>query len=117
MKKDKLPQDLAIDLSGRSSCNVSVAAVIMDKDDRVVSWHWNNSGPDGNGMCAERGAIKRANPKRLPGSTIYVFGRWAHSGNQVTAIPCSECMALIRKHDLHYIWHSTKDGKWARLIV
>lgn len=114
MKKDKIPTELAIDLSGRSACNVQVAAVIVDTDGRIVSWGWNHEG-SGLGECAEAFAIKRANRKRLVGASIYVFGRWAKSGNWVTAIPCSRCMALIHKHDLHNIWHSGKDGQWHHL--
>ena len=115
MKKDKIPTELAIDLSGRSTCNVRVGCVIVDTEGRVVAWGWNHEGSDGLGECAEAFAIKRANRKRLVGASIYVFGQWGHSGNWVNAIPCMNCMALIRKYDLHYVYHSTKEGKWAHL--
>lgn len=106
---------LAEVIAGRSTRNVTVGVVIVDPQDRVISVGWNHEGPQGMGECAEAFAIKRANRKRLVGASIYVFGQWRHSSNWVTAIPCSRCMALIRKHGLRCIYHSTKDGKWARL--
>lgn len=116
MNFKRLPEEIAETVSYRSTRNVRVGSCIIDTIGRVISIGWNHEGPDGLGECAEAFAIKRANRKRLVGASIYIFGQWGHSLNWVTAIPCSRCMALIRKHDLHNVWHSGKDGKWHHLI-
>ena len=115
MRKDKLPQELVIDLIPRSICNVQVAAVIVDRDDRILGWGWNNDGGYSSyGMCAERAAIKRANPKRLKGATIYVGGWRNTSKNFVHAFPCEKCMSMIKKKGISRVIHTTKEaGKWA----
>lgn len=117
MLKNKLPQELCIDLLPRSICNVAVAAVIVDSNGRVSSWAWNHCGEDGLGECAERAAVKRCNPRRLAGSDIYIAGWWHHSKNWVAAIPCSRCMAVLKKRGIRRIYHTRKDGSWAAIVM
>lgn len=61
-----------------------MAAVIADAHG-IFAWGWNNTWTH----CEEH-AIRRANPRRLIGSTIYVAGRRASSGNLVLARPCNK---------------------------
>jgi len=115
MRKDKLPEQLAIDLLPRSICNVRAAAVIVDKKGRIVSYGWNRShltGSDVGGICAEREAIRRSNRRRLRGATIYVAGQWRDSGNYVEARPCAICHALLVKHGIRKVRFTTKEGMW-----
>jgi len=112
VRKDKLPQQLAIDIMHRSVCNVMVGAVIYDYSGRLIGWGHNNSGPDGNGICAEKMAIRRANRSRLRGATIYIAGAWKCSGNYVVAKPCGSCYALLKKHGVSKVCNIRKDGTW-----
>ena len=101
MRTNLIPWDLANDLIHRSSCRVKMAAVITDKDDRIFSWGWNHCGPDGMGMCAERFAIQRSNPKRLAGSTISIRG-W-NGVNKSVSLPCKQCYDTLMIAGVEYI--------------
>lgn len=89
------PESLILKLLDRSTCKVQVAAIIADSHG-IYSWGWNSSG-NGYGIHAEIHAIKRANPKRLPQSTLYVIGRRLKSGNYVDCKPCENCMKEVVK--------------------
>ena len=89
------PWSLAWKLIGRSRCRVKMAAVVTDNQGRVISWGWNHAGPDGNGLCAERHALRRANPKRLAGAIIYIRG-W-NGCNESASRPCQSCHAALQK--------------------
>jgi pyrimidine deaminase RibD-like protein len=92
MKTDLPPRQLAVDLLGRSTCKVQMAAVLTDRNGRIFSWGWNSGY-----RHAEEMAIARANPKRLAGATITVAGRRMKNGNSVYAKPCANrCATLIR---------------------
>lgn len=101
MNKNKLPEQLVLDILERSNCAVKMGAVLADKHG-IFSWGWNytriwdKASQHENGMHAEVHALDRANPKRLKGSTIYVAGRRASSGNMVESKPCPNCMDWIK---------------------
>ena len=103
-------QDLVEVLSDRSKCRVKVAALLHDSAG-VFSWGWNF----GNGIVgvhAEEHAFKRANKRRLNGSKIIVYGRWACHGKEVEAIPCEKCMKLCVKFGVSAYTYKTKGGTW-----
>lgn len=106
MRKPNSPETLALDLLRRSRLNVQMAAVIIDKHDRFVSWGWNHGY-----IHAEAHAIGRANPRRLPGSFIFIAGKRRKSGNLVEAKPCPHCQALIDACKLH-VKYLGKDNHW-----
>ena len=95
------PWQLSLDLLHRSPCRVKMAAVIHDQDRRIFSWGWNHSGPDGRGLCAERHALQRANPRRLKGSTIVVRG-W-NGTNESVSIPCKKCFHALLAAEIETI--------------
>ena len=95
MKKHGDPWRLAADLFRRSGCRVKMAAVVTDRQGRLISWGWNHPGPDGMGLCAERHALTRANPKRLAGATIYIRG-W-NSRSETVSKPCNRCYGALRR--------------------
>lgn len=107
-------QLLASEVSARSVCKVKVGAVISDKTG-VFSIGWNHVG-GGYGCHAEIHAIKRANKKRLPGSTIAVCGYYRRNNRPVNARPCANCMVLIRKYNISAIEYRSK-GKWIKEYV
>lgn len=115
MDKNKTPEKLAIDISGRSSCSVQVGAVITDRKGRLVSWGWNNTGLDGFGRCAEHSAIMRSNPKRLKDSIIYVAGFRAKNSNPVTSKPCRECQKIIAWAGISQAHYLTNSNEWKGL--
>lgn len=67
------PQELAGIILKRSRASVRVGAVIWDRWG-IFAWGWNHE-QDGKGLCAERHAILRANPRRFKNATISVEGR------------------------------------------
>jgi deoxycytidylate deaminase len=83
--------DLAAAVATRSTCHVQVGAVIADRQGRIVAWGWNHAGSDGLGMCAERAAIRRANRRRLPGSTLVIVAR--RRGREICSLPCKHACA------------------------
>lgn len=89
-----------MDLTGRSICDVKVAAVISDSHG-IFAWGWNNIGFDGFGMHAEAHAIHRANRARLRNAVITVAGR---RGKWLNSKPCEACQALIDKWGLRAEW-------------
>jgi deoxycytidylate deaminase len=106
MKTDLPPRQLAVDLLGRSTCKVQMAAVLTDRNGRIFSWGWNSGY-----RHAEEMAIARANPKRLAGATITVAGRRAKNGNSVYAKPCAgRCAPLIQARGIHKIEFRTSDA-------
>lgn len=110
------PKQLAIDISDRSNCRVKVGAVLVDKKG-IFSWGWNNMGSDGMGCCAEQHAISRANPKRLSGASIYIYGTHRKTGNPVPAAPCDSCITAIYRANLRLIMWNNKDWGWEKYYV
>lgn len=102
------PTEIAISLLGRSTCSVQVAAVLVDKFG-VFSWGWNSAGADGYGEHAEAHAIRRANRKRLKGSTIYVASQRRRNKRTVTGRPCEGCQPLLKGVSVVY---RDADGNW-----
>lgn len=111
MKTNLNPQELVVQLLKRSTCSVQVAAVLADAQG-VFAWGWNSSGPSGMGQHAEAHAISRANPRRLPASTIYVASRRRKSGRAVLSAPCKDCMPLVSK--CAYVEWRNNDGTWSK---
>ncbi len=111
MIKPDDPKDLVINLLPRSICSVQVASVITDRDGRILSWGWNNMGPTGYGICAERHAISRGNRNRYKYGTIYVAGRYARNNHPVNAVPCDLCQAQIESYEMTVLFRN-KMGEW-----
>lgn len=109
------PKQLAQDIAERSNCRVKVGAVLVDKKG-IFSWGWNHIG-DGMGCCAEYHAINRANPKRLKGSTIYVFGKHRKTGNPCPAKPCRNCQSLIWGCYIKAVVWNNKALGWEKYYV
>lgn len=109
------PKQLAVDISERSNCRVKVGAVLADKKG-IFSWGWNNMG-DGLGCCAERHAIARANPKRLKGSSIFVWGTHRKTGNPIPAKPCRQCESFIIFYGIKTVHWNYKDKGWREYSV
>lgn len=112
MNKNKIPIELALDVARRSICRVKMGAVILDSKGRIISWGWNHHlSTDGPGNHAETHAIKRANPKRLPFSTIYTAGIRPKKHNFVYARPCSSCQQIIKAVGIEKMVWMDKEGK------
>jgi hypothetical protein len=104
------PQELVVQLLKRSTCSVQVAAVLADKHG-IHSWGWNSSGRTGMGEHAEAMCLRRANPARVPHSTLYVAARRKKSGRAVLSCPCTACMPAASK--CAYIqWREKVGGDW-----
>lgn len=105
------PWKLTLQLIKRSVCRVQMGAVVTDRRGRIVSWGWNHPGADGMGMCAERHALGRANPKRLRGAEIHVrgFNRVNESGSK----PCPRCREALARVGIDVI-HYRDDRKQRR---
>jgi pyrimidine deaminase RibD-like protein len=93
---------------------VQVAAVVVDWNGRVMSWGWNNSGRDGYGEHAEAAAIRRANPWRLKGATIYVAGK---RSKPVMSRPCKDCLKLLAGYGISRAAYTIGHGDWFEEIV
>ena len=89
------PWKLSLALMKRSPCRVQVAAVVTDRKGRVFAWGWNHAGADGLGLCAERHALERANPKRLAGAAIHVRG--FNRRHESQSKPCALCQEALSK--------------------
>lgn len=102
------PTELAIALMSRSQCAVQVGAVLVDVWG-IHSWGWNSAG-NGFGEHAEAHCLRRANSRRLEGSTMYVAARRKRNGRPVTARPCEVCHRLTRRVD-RVVWRN-RNGVW-----
>jgi tRNA(Arg) A34 adenosine deaminase TadA len=111
------PRELALALLQRSTCNVRVGAVLSDRKG-IYAWGWNfgeSSMPFRRGTHAEEHAIRRANRKRLQGSTITVAGM-RRNGHFVYSKPCAEiCLPLCKKHGIEVIEFVDKSGTWVTM--
>ena len=87
------PWKLSLALIKRSPCRVQVAAVVTDREGRVFAWGWNHAGADGLGLCAERHALGRANPKRLAGAAIHIRG--FNRRHETQSKPCPLCQKAL----------------------
>lgn len=103
------PGELLLKLLDRSTCHVQVAACLADNRS-IHAWGWNHSGADGLGLHAERACLMRANPKRVPTSTLYVMARRRKSGSAVPARPCPDCWPSVSQ--CKEVWWRDKSGKW-----
>lgn len=110
MQKPASARELAVDILDRSKCSVKVGAAIEDSTG-ILAWGWNSEGFDGFGMCAEQHAIRRANKRRLAGSTIYIASMRARNEKLVPSKPCTNCQKLINKWNLRVVWRDNT-GEW-----
>lgn len=103
-------RQLVLDLLERSTLKVRVAAVVSDRHGRIISWGWNHGY-----VHAEEHALSRANPKRIPGSTVTVAGR-RRSGNWVLGRPCTKkgknCLGMIFGRGVLKVEYLDKEGGW-----
>ena len=109
MLKPKDPRELVVALLKRSVCHVQVAAVLADRYG-IHSWGTNHIGFDGFGQHAEAECLRRANRRRLGGSTLYVAATRRRNGKVVSARPCESCEAIVRKVGM-VVWRD-RDGVW-----
>lgn len=113
MNTRKTPRELARDLSARAAGKYHMASVLSDSHG-IFAWGWNypvRIGEKGiDSVHAEEHAIKRANPRRLPGSILTVYGE-KDTGKLLLSRPCKErCEALAKKHGVAKIEYSSPDG-------
>ena len=107
--KNQDPTEVVTALIDRSICQVQVAALLVDNHG-IFAWAWNDMGPKGLGMCAERRCLSRANRSRLPGSTLYIASRRARNGKIVTARPCLQCQPLLGS--IGRVIYRNSEGDW-----
>lgn len=114
MNRKRPPQEVVSKLCNRSSCNVQVGAVLVDRHGRIFAGQWNHAGPDGLGRHAEEEAIRHANPRRLPGAHLVVIAKRRKNNRWVSSSrPCeARCLLLARKHGIASIEYITKSGEW-----
>lgn len=120
MNTQRLPEELAFDLARKRSPHPEyrMAAVIVDKAGRIISWGWNHMEHSGSVHC-EIHAINRANPRRLVGSTLFVVGL-TNANRTIVARPCDldrsarsivpPCIPVIRKRGIARVVYSTLAG-------
>lgn len=111
MYKSNDPAEVAATILNRSISAVKVGACLVDGH-ALHSWGWNGMGPDGYGIHAEAHVIRRANPRRLEGSTLYVASVRARNNRFVISRPCLECQKLIRWAGIAKVWWRGMDGVW-----
>lgn len=110
MIKPKDPREIAETILSRSVCCVQVGAAIADRSGRIISWGWNSVG-NGWGLHAEDHAIRRANKRRLEGSTIYVASQRARNKKVIPSAPCEDCQLLINNWGLNVLYRDS-NGLW-----
>lgn len=110
MNRKLWPTEIAETILGRSICQVKTGACLYDGYS-VYAVGWNHMGADGMGQHAEAHCISRCNRDRLRGSTIYVAATRGRNGKAIISRPCDECMKLIVKYDLRFVWRDA-DGSW-----
>ncbi|MEK7212749.1 MAG: hypothetical protein WAP51_01285 [Candidatus Sungiibacteriota bacterium] len=114
MNTRRTPRELARDLSARAAGKYQMAAVLSDRRG-IFAWGWNHSvriiGANAvETVHAEEHAIKRANPRRLSGSTLTVYGE-KNTGKLLFARPCKErCEVMAKKHGVAKIEYHASDG-------
>ncbi|MCY4508608.1 MAG: hypothetical protein OXG35_16875 [Acidobacteria bacterium] len=96
-------------LRERSRCRVKVGAVITDARGAVFAWGWNHPGPDGLGLCAERHALLRANPRRLIGATVHIRG--FNGANESGSTPCRVCHHALTRAGVRRIEYTDPGTK------
>ena len=118
MNTRRLARNLALDLCNRSQCSVQVGAVLSDNHG-IFAWGWNHYSflsAGERGVHAEEHAFKRANPKRVRGSTLTIAGIRRKHGKFIFSKPCREiCLPLLMKHGVEYIEYTTKSGEWEKI--
>lgn len=117
MQKDP-PKTMAATILRRSDHYVfQIGAVLVDPQGRCVSWGWNtyNQGTGWLSGHAEVQAVRRANRKRLRGSSVYVAGMSRKSGQPVLAKPCKACAKLLAHFGIRMAYFTTKKG-WESVV-
>lgn len=114
MNTRKTPRELARDLSARAGGKYRMAAVLSDKRG-IFGWGWNHTvriiaANAVDTVHAEEHAVGRANPRRLPGATVTVYGE-KHSGKVLFARPCRErCEKILKRRGINRIEYHAPDG-------
>lgn len=116
MNTHRDPRDLTIDLLSRSECQVAVAAVLADGWG-ITSWGWNSSGRDGLGQHAEDHCLRRANPKRVMGSYLYVAARRKRNQKTITARPCEDCQRFLNGMRVKTVYYRDGGGEWQLMTL
>ncbi|MEK7192411.1 MAG: hypothetical protein AAB646_02780 [Patescibacteria group bacterium] len=113
MNLNQLPNELAIDIAGRSPAKHQHGAVIFDSRG-IFGWGWNHP-LDGRvqgdySVHAERDAIARAKRfhfhKRFAGSSIIIFGRKPKTGRILNSRPCLTCLSAILDAGIWGVYYS-----------
>lgn len=114
MDKQLPYKDLCTLIAARSICAVQVGSLIYDHHG-IISWGWNHSGHTGNGAHAESEAIKRANRKRLRGSTIITVA--IRRRKIINSFPCPNCYARIRNAQIRFVECHNHLREWMRYKI
>ena len=109
MLKPNDPRELAVLILKRSICAVQVGACLADKWGIYV-WGHNHIGFDGLGQHAEAECLRKANWRRLEGSTLYVAAVRRRNAKPINARPCSACQRLVARVG-QVVWRGS-DGSW-----
>ena len=110
--KGQDPKDICLKLLKRSDCSVQVAAVLVDNRSGKgpYAWGWNHMGGEGFGEHAEIMCFKRASPKRVKNSILYVASQRKRNKKPVKSKPCAACWPVCRQ--VSYIIYRDNDGEW-----
>lgn len=129
---------LASDLSARSTCiRRKYGAVIVSRDNRVVSTGYNGSAAGEDNCCdtgkcvrrelnvpageryelcvavhAEMNAIINCNPADMKGGTLYIYG-YNDDGTVASGKPCMMCARVIKNAKIkEVVYRVEENGVW-----
>ena len=120
MNRNRIPEELAKDLAGRSPADYQHGAVIFDHKG-IFAWGWNHQSDDkvhGDfSVHAERHAIFRAQRsrnlrQRLIGATMVVYGQKKSNGHVLCSLPCLSCIKAIRDSGIVKVRYSSDSNNW-----
>lgn len=113
--KGQDPKDICLKLLKRSNCSVQVAACLVDNRSGygIYATGWNHMGKDGYGEHAEIMCFKRANPKRVKNSILYVASQRKRNKKPVKSKPCAACWPCARM--CSYIIYRDSNGEWVTM--
>lgn len=132
--KDRYYMDIAKAVSQRGTCLRRNYGAVIVKNDEIISTGYTGA-PRGEDNCnelgtcdreklmipsgekyemcksvhAEMNAIISASRKDMIGSTLYLYGSDAKTGEDITAVPCSICARLINNSGIEKIVCNKKE--------